>query len=397
MTRLAILFVVIALPGVVQGADTYRVSDNAGLYRALGAAKPGDKILLAPGNYDSNFHFRNVRGAANNPITIAAINANQRPRLVGSNNAFHISGASHLVIQDLLISGASENGLNIDDDGDAAHPAHHITLRNLRVENIGPSGNADAIKLSGVDDFLLEDCTIERWGSNGSAVDMVGCHRGRIINCTFKSGGENAVQTKGGSSDITVRKCRFEDAGERAVNIGGITANDAFRPRFDSFPAKEHYEAKDIRIEGCTFSGGEAAIAFVGTDGAIVRYNTFYRPAKYVIRILQERPTSDGFVPCRHGVFENNVVVFRSDKWALGGVNVGGDTEPQSFRFANNLWYCEDQPGRSAPTLPTPEINGIIGKNPQFIDAKTGNFKVKADSPAAGLGAPSLPPEKKGK
>lgn len=397
MSRLLLSLFLLALPASAQGAETYRVSDIAGFNRAIAAAKPGDRILLAPGDYDSNFFFRNVHGAADRPITIGAMNTSRRPRLVGSTNALHFSATSHLELQDLLIVGSRDNGLNIDDDGDADHPAHHITLRNIQIEDIGPKGNADGIKLSGVDDFLMENCSVERWGSGGSAVDMVGCHHGRIVGCTFKSGGENGVQTKGGSSDVVIRKCRFEDAGDRALNIGGITGNELFRPRLKSLPPRGRYEARDIRVEGCTISGGEAALAFVGVDGAVVRYNTFYLPAKYVIRILQEHPTSDGFVPCRNGVFENNVVVFRSEKWATGGVNVGQDTDPQSFRFNNNLWYCEDQPDRSAPQLPTPETNGVIGKNPQFVDAARRNFKVKADSPANGLGAEALAEKKKGK
>ena len=37
--------------------------------------------------------------------------------------------------------------------------------------------------------------------------------------CTFRDGGDNAVQTKGGSADILVEKSRFENAGQRGVNI----------------------------------------------------------------------------------------------------------------------------------------------------------------------------------
>ena len=55
-------------------------------------------------------------------------------------------------------------------------------------------------------------------------------------------------------------------------------------------------------------------------------------------------------------MFENNVVVFRSDQWGDGGVNIGPGTAAGTFRFARNLWYCEDRPGSSAPKLPVAEV-----------------------------------------
>jgi hypothetical protein len=198
------------------------------------------------------------------------------------------------------------------------------------------------------------------------------------------------VQAKGGSAEITIRSCRFEEAGERGVNLGGSTGDGVFRPRLSAFPENGRYEAKDIRVEGCTFVRGGAAVAFVGVDGAVVRYNTIYRPGRYAVRILQEK-TDTGFVPCRNGVFESNVVVFRSDAWVTGGVNVGPSTAPETFRFAGNLWYCEDRPDRSEPRLPTAETGGVVGKDPRFIDPAKGDFGVGPDSPARGRGAHALP------
>ena len=173
------------------------------------------------------------------------------------------------------MSGATGNGINIDDGGSPDTPAHHVVLRGLVVRDIGPTGNRDGIKLSGVDDFRVEGCTVERWGDRGSGIDMVGCHRGEVVGCTFRHGdrqGDNGVQAKGGSGEIMIRRCRFEHAGQRAVNLGGSTGLAYFRPR------PQGYEAKDITVEDCTFVGSMAPVAFVGVDGAAVRHNTIYRP-----------------------------------------------------------------------------------------------------------------------
>ena len=280
---------------------------------------------------------------------------------------------------------ATGNGLNIDDGGSPDRPAHHVVLRGLTVRDVGPEGNRDGIKLSGLDNFRVENCTIERWGDSGSAIDMVGCHEGAVTGCTFRYRSEiaaNGIQTKGGSRAIVIQRCRFENAGSRSVNIGGSTGLEYFRPRVDG------YEAKDITVEDCTFLGSSAPVCFVGVDGAIVRYNTIYRPERYVVRILQESQGSQ-FVPCRNGVFSNNLIAFRSDE-TRGTTNIGGGTAPDTFKFASNHWYCIDRPDRSDRlSLPVKEEDGFYGTDPQFMNAEEGDLRLKEASPVRDAGVRS--------
>jgi hypothetical protein len=211
-----------------------------------------------------------------------------------------------------------------------------------------------------------------------------------LVGCRFRGGGANAVQAKGGSLNVTIRRCRFEDCGERALNLGGHTDPEAFRPPLSAFPKDGRYELKNVTVEGCVFRGSEAAVALVGVDGAEVRFNTIVRPTHFAFRILQEND-GPGFVPCRFGVIENNLIVFRSQHWRDGGVNVGPKTDPRSFRFARNLWYCEDRPAASKPSLPVPERDGIVGQDPLFRDPSRHDFAVKPGSPATDRGAHALP------
>src|SRR5205085_2627359 len=81
-----------------------------------------------------------------------------------------ISGCSHVELYALDFAGVSENALNIDDGENPDRPSHHVTLRNVRVRNLRRTGNVDAIKLSGVDDFLVADCAVGQWGNGGSGV-----------------------------------------------------------------------------------------------------------------------------------------------------------------------------------------------------------------------------------
>jgi hypothetical protein len=353
------------------------VRDAAGFRAAVASAKPGTRILLAGGVYGGGFHFSNLRGAAGQPIVIAAADPQQPPIFRDGNMGMHLSNPAFVELRDLVFTKLAHNGLNIDDGGASAQPqsAHDVTLRRLRISDIGSEGNHDGIKLSGLWDFEVVDCTIERWGTKGgSAIDMVGCHRGVIEsnvirhnvpeppNCT-------GVQCKGGTSAMVIRRNRFEHSGGRGVNIGGSTGLQYFRPPLAA--GAVHAEARDIRVEGNTFVGAMTPVAFAGVDGAVVRFNTIERPARWALRILQENKTA-GFVACRNGQFTDNVIVFETSRWSEGGVNIGGGTAPDTFTFARNWWYCADQPERSRPNLPTPESDGVYGKSPDDAKGRAG-------------------------
>jgi hypothetical protein len=108
-------------------------------------------------------------------------------------------------------------------------------------------------------------------------------------------------------------------------------------------------------------------------------------PGRWAIRILQETRSPD-FVPCRNGLFTDNIIVFRSSQWSEGGCNIGPDTAPETFRFERNLWYCLDRPDGSQPSLPADETDGVYGEDPMFVDPEGGDFSLKAGSPAEGRG-----------
>jgi hypothetical protein len=379
------VLIMIVIWTVKAAAQEAVVKDSRELERAVAQAKPGAKILLASGVYQGGLYFRDTEGEPGNPIVVAAADLEHPPVIEDGGNCIHLANIAYVELHNLILSSAHGNGLNIDDGGSFETPAHHIVLRGLIVRDVGPEGNRDGIKLSGLDDFRVENCTVERWGNGGSGIDMVGCHRGVIESCTFRHGdttGSNAVQTKGGSSEIVIRGCRFEHAGSRAVNVGGSTGLRFFRPE------PQDYEAKDITVEGCIFIGSQAPVAFVGVDGATFRFNTIYRPVRWILRILQETRKPE-FVPSRNGQFTDNIIAFRSDEVAAT-VNISPDTAPETFKFACNFWYCLDDPTRSNPDLPAPESEGIYGIDPQFRDAERGDLRLKSDSPARNMGADAL-------
>ena len=355
-------------------AEDVPVSDAQGFRSAVSTAKPGTRIVLAGGNYGGGFHFANLRGEAGKPIIIAAADPKNPPLFSEAKAGIHLSKPAHVELHGLVFSKLSANGLNIDDGGVATEDgAHHVVMRGLRVTDVGDRGNEDGIKLSGLSEFQVVDCTVECWGKGGgSAIDMVGCHLGLVEGNVFRhqdAPGCSGVQCKGGTSEIAIQHNRFEDAGGRAVNIGGSTGLQFFRPPLK--PDGEHAEARKIRVEGNWFRGSVAPIVFAGADGGVVRFNTIERPSRWAFRILQETK-EPGFVPCRNGEITDNVIIFESGKWSENGVNIGGGTAPETFKFARNWWYCADRPDRSRPKLPTAETGGVYGNDPATAKGKAG-------------------------
>lgn len=361
------------LVGLIGDVD---VADDAALRRAIETAKAGTTIRIAPGVYSGGVVGRDLVGKPDAPIVIRGADPKHPPVIRGMAFAIHLSRVAHLELRDLVVERATDNGINLDDGGDMEAPSHHVVLSGLSVRDVGPDGNHDGIKLSGLADFRVENCTVERWGLGGSAIDMVGCRDGEIVGSSFRHGdraGANAVQIKGGSRNVAVRRCRFEHAGERAVNLGGSTGTAFFRPK------PEGFEAKDLLVEDCTFVGSAAAVAFVGVDGATVRRNVVYRPRYWGFRILQEN-RSPGFVASRNGRVEGNLIVFRTDEMKTA-VNVGGGTAPETFAFAGNAWYALDTPDRSRPTLPVAEAGGVYGVEPHFSNAEAGDLRLDPKFP----------------
>jgi hypothetical protein len=337
-----------------------RVHDSRGLAGALAAAGAGRRILLAAGEYEG-VHLGDVHGAAGAPVVVRSSDPTRPARFAGG---VQISRLSHVVLADVVIEGSRINGLNLDDGGVREVPSHHIELRRVVVRDAGGGGgNLDGIKLSGLTDFRLIQCTVERWGDGGSAIDMVGCHRGTLERCRIIGrtdvASSSGVQIKGGSSAIQVLGCHFVNPGQRALNVGGSTGLQYFRPPVTPREGAELSEARDVLVEGNVIEGAEACVAFVGVDGATVRWNTFVRPKKWALRILQENH-APGFVPVRNGVVTDNLVLYRSDEMRTA-VNVGPHTAAETFTFARNVWRCEDDPRHAAPALPAPETDGVGG------------------------------------
>lgn len=326
------------------------VRDAAELRDALKQLRDDTTLKLAAAEYGGGYAVANRRG-----LHITALDPDKKPTFTGGNQAWHFSRCQGLQVSHLNISGQKHNGLNIDDGGDRKQRVKGIALRNLEVSDIGPIGNFDGIKCSGLEDLIIEDCRIHGWGGQG--IDFVGCHRAQIRRCHLqgKAGfsASAGIQLKGGSADVVVESCSFQNASARPLNIGGSTGMEFFRP------PEAKAEASRITVKNNRIEGSECAAAFVGVDGCDFSHNRIIQPQKWIFRILQET-RAPGFVPCRKVTIHHNTIEFLRAQ-VHTELNIGDATAADTFVFHDNHWLASDRPQDSRPQLPVKETNGRYG------------------------------------
>ena len=376
----------VAAAGAARGEEI-RVAGDGALRAAVGRLKPGTTLLLGSGTYRGGLYLRGVSGTAEARIVLRGADAGNPPLFLGGGSeGIHLADCNYVTLANLHVKGFPGNGINVDDGGTFDTPSRGVVIEDVVIRDTGPKGNHDALKLSGVDAFVVRRCRFEGWG--GSAIDMVGCHDGLIEDCTFVGKPTctqaSGVQIKGGSARICVQTSFFHQAGMRAINLGGSTGLEYFRPKVGDC------EAEDVTIAGNRFLGGMAPVAFVTADGGHVHHNTIVLPGKWVLRILQE--TRDGrFKPCRGGLFENNLVV--CDASVRVFVNVGPGTAPETFTFRRNAWFSRAGPLR--PKLPTAETDGVYDVDPKLDRIAEGACRATSKDPRlAGIGADAYTPPK---
>jgi len=340
------------------------------------SAMPGDTLLIHEGAYRGTFWIENLNGTDSAWIVIRGVNR-EAVRFEGGAESLHLSDCSFIRIENFTVTLQTGNGMNIDDAGTIETPTHHISLREISFLSMNATDNNDMLKLSGLDNFSIESCAFYEGSTGGSGIDMVGCHQGRIVQCQFQRMGSNAIQAKGGTQFLQILQNRFIDAGQRAINLGGSTGLQFFRPIDATF------EAADIRVYANVFIRSVTPIAYVGSVRIDVANNTIIDPERWVFRILQETVDVSRFELCGNNIFRNNLIVMKST--LSTHVNIGANTAPETFLMTSNLWYMTDNIGRSRPTVPAlTESRGIYGLPPLLVSAS--DFHLSSGSPAIGAG-----------
>lgn len=376
-TLLLILLAILTLPSLASSRmlEVGQGATYANLQAAAAVVQPGDTILLKIGTHAGGQYVENLQGRADAWITI--MGEGEETVVRGGSNAWQLTDPAYLRIIGISFGGQTGNGLNIDDGGSYDTPAHHLIIERCTWLDINATGNNDLLKMSGIDSFEVRDCTFQNGAAGGSMIDMVGCHHGNFLRNRFEKGGSNCIQAKGGTSNIRIEGNTFIDGGGRALNIGGSTGLQFFRP------LGINYESAQIKVYSNVFVGSDAPIAFVGTVNSEVVNNTIYLPKRWAVRILQET-TDAAFLQCGDNAFRNNIVVV-GNVAANPTFNIGGNTRPATFTFSNNLWFNVENGSWNGPNLPATESNGIISRDP-LLASPPSDFTLRTASPAIGAG-----------
>jgi len=354
------------------------------LAEAADVAVPGATILIHEGTYPGGVFIENLQGTVNDWIVIRAAEG-ETVIFEGGTNAWQFTDAAYLEISGFTFQHQTGNGLNFDDGGSYETPAHHVIFDHCTFRDMNASGNNDLLKLSGLDYFEVRHCTFLNGATGGSGIDMVGCHDSHIYENHFENQGSNSIQAKGGTRNIRIERNVFKNGGARAVNLGGSTGLQFFRPLDAPF------ESAELKVYSNVFMGSEAPIAFVGTINTEVVNNTIYLPTKWVMRILQETVDTSRFPPCGYNTFRNNIIYI--DNRVNVECNIGPNTAPESFTFSNNLWFHSENGNWPGPDLPATDDDNIIGEDPLFEDISSENFTLLENSPAIGNGFDVSDPE----
>ena len=344
----------------------YAVASDQDLVQTIRQAKAGDLILIAPGAYRGGLSFQGLRGTEKEPIVIRGGDARSLPQIVGGKDGLKLSGCSYVELEDIAFSGQSENGINIDDVISGAtfgtYRSEGIVLRRVSVTLKPKDENYDGIKLSGLKNFIIEECRIQGWSGKGCGIDMVGCYSGSIRSCLLdgQSKGQVGIQAKGGSESIEIIDCLIKDSVDRGIQIGGITEQTNFR---DDTAV---YEARDVQVSRCTVAGGETSIAMTGSHNTTINLSRLLYPKRWFFKAIRENQ-NNRFLNTSKGLITKNVCV-ASGRDFVGALRVDSGVDKHTIYFQENVWCCEDNPARDFRIgLTVHDSTGIFAQRPAFV------------------------------
>jgi len=336
------------------------VESGARLVSVLSSAVPGDEFVLKSGVYSGGIWLQQLHGTRDRPIVIRSEKPDNPAVILGGMENLKLSSCSWVVVDGLHLTDSYDNGLNIDDvaRGGQVERSHHIVLRNLVVKDSGYELNSDGMKLSGCDDTLIENCKVIRWSRDGCAIDMMRCQRVMVEGCELDGcrWGLIGMQAKGGSSNITFRRCKVQGFIERGIQVGGSSSVDLV------WPPTADYEAAKIEVTECEVVEGEASVTVVNAKSVRIEDCRFIQPTRWFLRLLPESLIKDVVQSQDIEVRGNYFLIHRS---MVSVMNTKVPMTSRTIRFIDNAWYCPEVPRRTVRSeLSLYETGGIHGIDP---------------------------------
>jgi hypothetical protein len=356
---------------ISEGEDWSSVADDA---------KPGDEIILMPGTHVA-VKLSNLHGTDKAPITIRGLDEAHPVTIEAKRAGLELVNPQFVVVQDVVITGATINGLVIDtapvrkpdkapgeDEADApAAPTgpRHVTLRRVRIEKTGPEGLRHALTATGVESLQLEHCAFDGWG--GCAVELRACQNVSIEHCTFAGRDDHSqmwgIRARSNCDLIKIDHCTFTKAAATCIQFGGKTEIDELVLPAESVPEPASmFQTSRSSIQHCLFVDSFCPVHFGNVDGITMRYNTVVRPQPWIISVVDDDdPTV--LAPSRNILIGENIFVFDpATLTRLSNIGLAADTMP--LRLEENLWWA-GEPYDVNSTLGMPPGEHVL---PQTLD-----------------------------
>ncbi|HEX6115170.1 MAG TPA: right-handed parallel beta-helix repeat-containing protein [Geminicoccaceae bacterium] len=285
---------------------------------AIAAARPGDAILIAPGRYRTRIRFdRTNSGSAERPVIVRARDDLGSVVIDGAGASIVIkfSGAAHVEIRDLEVTGGGHHGVFFD------RGAHHITIRRNRIydnHRVTPLNSHAELKGSGGEgrpaDIIITGNEIfhrtHPAGGNFQGIDCNFCERFRIegnylhdINSptmqpySFYDRGA-CIQMKSASRGTAIARNRIA-----RCHIGIVYGGEGLA-------SPEHWGG--VIENNLIHDSAEVAVAIVNVRGGKVYHNTLFANGESIRVAPDERhPRSTSEADLANNILDHAITRLR--------------------------------------------------------------------------------------
>ncbi|MCC5621841.1 right-handed parallel beta-helix repeat-containing protein, partial [Nostoc sp. CHAB 5715] len=347
------------------------------LQKAADLVAAGDTVYVMNGTYTNIYpnilSISDKHGTANAPITFTAY-PGHTPVLearINNWNAISITGSSYVVIEGLTLLGArdeitleyalqeknnlrnpatSGNGINVTyiNDNENQH-SHHITISNNKVSNFS-GGGITAIEA----DYITVENNVVSGNGWYSPFGVQG-----ITMLNLWNSDDNLTDYK-----VIIRGNTSFDNKQLVPTALTGKIQEGHGVMLDrSYIGTEFYAGKALIANNLIYNNGGAGIQiFKGENPIDIVNNTTYQNS-------QNLSTGEIFINSAKNVQASNNIMYAND-----GESASSIVNSSNVSFDNNLAYNGDFKGAGS--------GNVLNKDPLFVNAANGDFRLKPGSPA---------------
>ncbi|MCC5643848.1 choice-of-anchor D domain-containing protein [Nostoc sp. CHAB 5824] len=352
------------------------------LQKAADLVQAGDTVYVMNGTYTNIYpnilSISDKQGSANAPITFTAYPGHTPVLEAHKNNwnAISITGSSYVVIEGLTLVGArdettleyalehkdnlnnpatSGNGINITFiNGDEKKHSHHITIKNNNVSKF-PGGG---ISTNEADYITVKNNVVSgnAWYSPFGTQGITMLHLWNSDNNVT----DYKVVIEGNTSFDNKQLVPWVDAGKVTEGHGIMLDTSSI--------GNVAYTGKALISNNLIYNNGGAGIQiFKGENPVDIVNNTTYQNS-------QELSTGEIFINSAKNVRVSNNIMYAKD-----GESTSSIVNSSNISVDNNLAYNGVFKGTGS--------GNILNKDPLFVNAANGDFRLKSGSPAIDAGS----------